>query len=89
MPHTVYHVNRFRCATLLHNTLQPHTAKLKARNFTKSNTTPWVFFTFFKLHKWHQIAQNITDVNVTCIDIPRCLMTNLMLSAYFLLCKIF
>ena len=62
MPHTVYHVNCFRCATLLHNTLQPHTAKLKPCNFTKSNTTPWVFFTFFKLYKWHQIAQNITYV---------------------------
>ena len=24
---------------------------LKACNFTKSNTPPWVFFTFFKLYK--------------------------------------
>ena len=31
----------------------------KARNFTKSNTLPWVFFTFFKLYKWCQIVQNI------------------------------
>ena len=31
-----------------------------ACNFTKSNTPPWVFFTFFKLYKWHQIAQRIT-----------------------------
>ena len=30
-----------------------------ACNFTKSYT-PWVFFTFFKLHKWYQIAQRIT-----------------------------
>ena len=28
--------------------------------FTKSNTPPWVFFMFFKLYKWYQIAQNIT-----------------------------
>ena len=28
--------------------------------FTKSNTPPWVFFTFFKVYKWYQIAQNIT-----------------------------
>ena len=28
----------------------------EACNFTKSNTPPWVFFTFFKLHKWYQIA---------------------------------
>ena len=26
------------------------------RDFTKINTPPWVFFTFFKLHKWYQIA---------------------------------
>ena len=24
----------------------------EASNFTKSNTPSWVFFTFFKLHKW-------------------------------------
>ena len=29
-------------------------------NFTKSNTPPWVFFTFFKLYKRYQFAQNIT-----------------------------
>ena len=29
-------------------------------NFTKSNTPPWVFFTFFKLYKWYQVAQRIT-----------------------------
>ena len=28
-------------------------------NFTKSDTPPWVFFTFFNLQKWYQIAQNI------------------------------
>ena len=27
---------------------------------TKSNTPLWVFFTFFKLHKWYQVAQRIT-----------------------------
>ena len=26
----------------------------------KSNTPPWVFFTFFKLYKWYQIAQRTT-----------------------------
>ena len=26
----------------------------------KSNTPSWVFFTFFKLYKWYQIAQRIT-----------------------------
>ena len=27
---------------------------------TNSNTPPWVFFTFFKLHRWYQIAQRIS-----------------------------
>ena len=27
-------------------------------NFTESNTPPWLFFTFFELHKWYQIAQH-------------------------------
>ena len=31
-----------------------------ACNFTKINTPPWVFFTFFELYKWYQIAQCIT-----------------------------
>ena len=30
------------------------------QKFTKSNTPPWVFFTFLKLYEWYQIAQNIT-----------------------------
>ena len=34
----------------------------EACNFTKDNTDPWVFFTFFKLYKWYQIAQSITNV---------------------------
>ena len=29
-------------------------------NFTKISTPPWVFFTFFKLFKWYQIAQRTT-----------------------------
>ena len=29
-------------------------------NFTKIDTPPWVFFTFFKLYKCYQIAQHIT-----------------------------
>ena len=33
-----------------------------ARNFTKSNTPPWVFFMFFKLCKRYQIAQRVTYV---------------------------
>ena len=32
-----------------------------ACNFTEFNTPPWVFFTFFKLCKWHQIVQRTTS----------------------------
>ena len=31
--------------------------KAETCNFTKISTPPWVFFTFFKLYKWYQIAQ--------------------------------
>ena len=34
--------------------------KPEACNFTKSNTPPWMFFTFLKLYKRYQIAQSIT-----------------------------
>ena len=33
--------------------------KFQVCNFDKSSTPPWVFFTFFKLYKWYQIAQRI------------------------------
>ena len=29
--------------------------------FTKSITPPWVFFTFFKLYKFYQIAQSVSN----------------------------
>ena len=35
-----------------------------ACNFTKINTPSWVFFRFFKLHKWYQIAQHTTHMNI-------------------------
>ena len=34
--------------------------KAKAKNFTKSNTPPLVFFTFFTLYKRYQIAQSVS-----------------------------
>ena len=37
-------------------------------NFTKSNTPPWVFFTFFKLHKWYQILQSSKLFAVTITE---------------------
>ena len=33
--------------------------RASACNFTKSNTPPWVFFMFFQLYKWYQIAQSV------------------------------
>ena len=32
----------------------------KACNFIKINTPPWMFYTFFQLYKWYQIAQRTT-----------------------------
>ena len=29
---------------------------------TNGITLPWVFFTFFKLYKWHQTAQSVSYV---------------------------
>ena len=34
-----------------------------AYNTAKSNSSPWVFFTFFKFRKWYQTTQNITVLN--------------------------
>ena len=34
--------------------------KAEACNFTKINTPPWVFFTFFKLYQCYQMVQRIT-----------------------------
>ena len=30
--------------------------------FTKNNTHSWVFFTFLKFYKWHQIAQSVSNI---------------------------
>ena len=32
----------------------------EACNFTKSITPPWVFFTFFKVYKWCQVAKSVS-----------------------------
>ena len=55
---SVISINCFSCWYILEAKIfQP-----KVCNFTKSNTHLWVFFTFFKLCKWYQIAQRITMV---------------------------
>ena len=33
---------------------------LCACNFFKINAPPWVFFSFFKLYKWYEIAQSVS-----------------------------
>ena len=33
--------------------------------FTKINTPPWMFLTFFKLYKWYQVAQRTTYLKMT------------------------
>ena len=38
-----------------------HFVIIAACNFTESNAPPCVFFTFFKLYKWYQVAQSITN----------------------------
>ena len=45
-------------------------SKLQASSckFTKSNTLPWVFFTFFNLYKWYQIAQSIAYCYVEYVE---------------------
>ena len=37
--------------------------------YHKSNTPSWVFFTFFKLHKWYQIAESISSPTLPIIPI--------------------
>ena len=39
-----------------------HGGMLSLSLHLKSNTLPWVFFMFFKLYKWYQIAQRITII---------------------------
>ena len=44
----------------LKNVKNTHGGVLLLVKLQKSNTPPWVFLTFFKLCKWHQIAQSVT-----------------------------
>ena len=53
-----YHLYNFKN---VNNTNEGVLILVKLQAFTKINTPPWVFFTFFKLYKWYQIAQRITN----------------------------
>ena len=39
---------------------KPEKHPWRSVNFSKVNTTPWVFFTLFKLYQWYQIVQRTT-----------------------------
>ena len=56
-----YHLFNFKNVKNTHGRVL-HLLKLQANscNFNKSNTPPWVLFTFFKLYKWYHIAQGTT-----------------------------
>ena len=49
-------------------------------NFTKSNTPPWLFFTFFKLYKSYQLAQRTTFIPPDCKWSASASMTKPLLS---------
>ena len=56
-----YHLSNLKNVKITHGrVLILVKLQAKACNFTKSNTPPWVFFTFFKLYKLYQTAQRIT-----------------------------
>ena len=38
-----------------------HGLFLNIFSYILSKTAPWVFFTFFKLYKWYQIARSIPN----------------------------
>ena len=56
-----YHLYDLKNVKNTHGGVLP-LVKLQASicNFTKSNTHPWVFFTFLKLYKLYQIAESIS-----------------------------
>ena len=44
----------------------------EACNFTKINTPPLVFISFFKLHKWYQIAQGVSYYDFISLSTRTC-----------------
>ena len=54
----------------LRNVKNTHAGVLLLVNLQKSNTPPWMFFTFFKLCKGYQIIKRIShlDGNITMIN---------------------
>ena len=74
------------------NVKNTHGGVLKAYNFTRSSTSPWMFFTFFKLYKWFQIAQHITFDSSSFWPIDtsfKCSQFSILLSFSLLLWTVF
>ena len=70
-----YHLNNLKNMKNIHGgELLLVKLQVLACNFTKSNTPPYVFFTFFKLYKWYQITQRITNELKKCI-VKGCIQT--------------
>ena len=56
-----YHLNNLKNVKNTHGgVLILVKLQAEACKFTKVNTPPWVFFTFFKLYKWDEIVQRNT-----------------------------
>ena len=53
---------------------------------TKSNTLPWVFFMFFKSHKFYRIVQSVTYTGFIVISFSKCLMVAMQFRNLRVLC---
>ena len=62
------------------------TFKVAGLNF---DTPPWAFFTFFKLHKWYQIAQHITYANAEKGKILKLNIDTNWIGVFFSSCRCF
>ena len=74
-----------RCAVWYHHLYNLKT--VEACNFTKITTPPWVFFTFFQLYIWYQIAQPTTFGTLLNLHDEEFLRNNEQLKAVNYFCK--
>ena len=54
-------------AFAVNNALRDLIPFAEACNVIKNNTLPWVFFKFFKLHKWYKIAQSVSYLHYSVL----------------------
>ena len=55
-----------------------------APNKVLEQVLPWVFFTFFKLHKWYQIAQRISYKHFSCGQTSCCISVFLLIEFFYM-----